>query len=62
MSMEYELLCKLEIFAIIKHFSVKNHVNTARRVYIVEFICYVIYAATTSINSCNIDDLYNCNT
>jgi len=34
-SMEYELLRKLDISAIIKDFSVKNHVNIARRVYIV---------------------------
>jgi len=61
MSMEYELLRKLEIFAIMKYFCSKIHVNITRRVYIVEFICYAIYAATVSINSCNIDDLYNYN-
>ena len=46
--MEYELLCKLNIFAVIIDLSVKNHVNITFRIYIVEFnachlCCYIYY-------------------
>ena len=54
MSIEYELLRKLDISAIIDDLLVKNHVNITCGVYIVEFnlLCQCC-SCSTSINSCN---------
>jgi len=53
MSIEYELLSKLDISAIINDFSVKKHVNITCRVYIVELNLLCQCCSTKSINSCN---------